>query len=227
MVAAGADNQSQQSQEALATLCQTYWYPLYCFARRWGCGPDEAADAVQGFFLEVLSKRNLFASADPERGRFRSYLRAAAQHYLSNERRRAGALKRGGDRAQLSLDLADGEARYARLEPSHELTPERLFERQWALTVLDEALAALAAEEEGKGAGELFATLRPYLAGQGTLSYRELGERLELSEGALKVRIHRLRKRCRELLLEAVADTVADETEREAELAYLSRLFGA
>src|SRR5262245_23008400 len=154
-----------EAREALASLCEAYWYPLYAFLRRRGHAPEDAADLTQGFFARLLEK-NALAAVRRGRGRFRSYLLAALENHLQNRRRGERAKKRGGGRTPLSLDRADAEERY-RLEPAHEMTPERVYKRRWALTLLERALDLLRAEMEAAGKGELFAKLKPSLNGEG------------------------------------------------------------
>src|SRR5262249_32313263 len=158
-------------------LCRDYWYPLYAYLRRAGHGPEDASDLVQSFFADLIERGDL-AGADPARGRFRSYLRAACDHHVAHQRERDRALKRGGGRPPIAIDLPDAEGRYGR-EPSHELTAERLFERRWALDLLDRVLARLEAESIKAGRADLFRRLRPMLEGANRAeSYRKLGSAL-------------------------------------------------
>jgi RNA polymerase sigma-70 factor (ECF subfamily) len=219
-VVAAGDRAAPEARDALAELCRAYWYPLYAFIRRKGHGPDDAQDLAQDFFATLLVN-NTLAAADRDKGRFRSFLMAACAHYLSNRRDRCKAVKRGGGRVFVPIDGRDAEGRYGH-EPAHELTAERLFERRWALTLLERVLGALETEMVAAGKARLFAALRPALAGQtDTATYRTLAAELGLSPGALKVAAHRLRSRYRELLREEVAATVADPTEVEEEIAAL------
>lgn len=216
IVAAAGRSPSPSSRDALATLCNTYWYPLYAYVRRRGHDANEAQDLTQDFFARLLEKDALRV-ADRERGRFRSFLLAALNHFLAKEWRRLKAQKRGGGRPTLSFDLRSGEERY-RQEPSHELTPEKIYERRWALTLLEQALARLREEHIAAGKGDLFEALKIGLAGQRGLPYADLARRLHISEGAIKVSVHRLRRRCRQLLREAIAQTVASADDVEQEL---------
>jgi RNA polymerase sigma-70 factor (ECF subfamily) len=219
-VARAGDPDDPEARAAMEGLCRDYWYPLYAFARRRGLGPEDAADLVQGFLADLIERRDL-ADADPDRGRFRAFLRAACSHHLAHRRDRDRALKRGGGRRPIPLDLVEAEGRYGR-EPVHELTAERLFERRWALSLLEHVLARLEDEAARSGKGELFARLRPMLEGDDRAeSYRTVGAALGLGEGAVKVAAHRLRGRYRQLLREEVARTVADPAEVDAELADL------
>jgi RNA polymerase sigma factor (sigma-70 family) len=209
-----------EAHEALSSLCQLYWYPLYAFIRRKGYGTDDAHDLAQGFFTRLLEK-NQFAVADPQRGRFRSWLLASLQHYLANEWDRANTLKRGGGQIPLSLDAATAEGQY-RLEPSHELNPERLFERRWALALLERVLDSLRDECTRTGRARLFDKLKDSLVGEASeSSYQQIAVDLGSSPGAVKVAAHRLRRRYRELLREEISQTVANPEDVDDELRML------
>ena len=208
---------SPEAHDALATLCQTYWYPLYAYIRRKGLGCDDAQDLTQGFFAWLLEK-NITGKADRERGKFRSFLLASFNHFSAKEWRRAGAQKRGGGQAVFSLDLAAGESRFNR-EPSDELTAERMFERRWALTLLEHTLARLRDEFARRQKLEVFEHLKPYLSSDpSTVPYRQIADELGKTEGAVKVAVHRLRQRCRELLRAEIAQTVSGPEEVDEEL---------
>jgi RNA polymerase sigma-70 factor (ECF subfamily) len=214
---------SGEAEEAMSSLCETYWYPVYAFVRRQTGDADLAMDLTQGFFARLLEKRDL-AGVDRGRGRFRAWLVAAVKHYLSNERDRARAEKRGGGRPAISIDAADAESRY-RLEPSHELTPERIFERRWALTVLGQVLSSLRLECAGEGKGALFDALKECIGGRpGDGRYREVAEQFDMGEGAVRMAAHRLRRRYRELLRQQIAQTVETPEQIDEEIAFL---FGA
>jgi len=214
------DPNSTKAHEALTKLCQTYWYPLYMFVRRQGQGPEDAQDLVQGFFARLLEKRYL-KSADPDKGRFRSFLLVALKRYLANEWDRANRLKRGGGEQIISLDEQDTEQRY-KAEPIDHMSPERAYDRQWATTLLEQVLDRLEAEFETAGKPELFHELSAYLKGEsGTSSYADIGSRLRMSEAAVKVAVHRLRQRYRELLRLEIANTVATPDAIEDEIRYL------
>jgi RNA polymerase sigma-70 factor (ECF subfamily) len=219
-VAAGA-GEDTAGRAALESLCTAYWYPLYAFERRGGTAASDAQDLVQGFFAELLEKDYL-RQADRERGRFRTFLLAAFRHFASKERERARALKRGGGRKALPLDFEDGESRYLR-EPADARTPETIYERRWALTLLDETLGRLRTEHDVAGRGDLFEALRGTLgAGAGQEEpYAALGKRLSMSEGAVKVAVHRLRKRYREVLRALIAETVAEPGDVDDEIRHL------
>jgi RNA polymerase sigma factor (sigma-70 family) len=210
------------SREALAGLCEAYWYPLYAYVRRWGYDPDQAQDLTQEFFARLLEKHYLRA-ADPARGRFRSFLLASLKHFLSNERDRAGAVKRGGRTTVLPLEFENAEGRYTR-EPADAETPETIFERRWALTLLERTLARLRREFDAGGKQALFARLEGYLTGeQETLPYAALGAELGLSEGAVKVTVHRLRRRFGVLLRDEIGETVGTPSQVDEEIRDLFR----
>ena len=224
LVLAAGHRSLPASDRALADLCRVYWYPLYAYARRCLGDVHEAQDATQDFFGRLLEK-NLLARAQQERGRFRSFLLTAFKNFLANQRDKANAGKRGGGRMPLSLDFDAGDSRY-NLEPSHSWTAERLFERQWALTLLDQVLADLRAELVADDKEALFESLKVYLTGDAAASYAELAPTLGMSEGAVKVAAHRLRQRYRELLRRAVAQTVADAAEVDDEIRRLFEALG-
>jgi RNA polymerase sigma factor (sigma-70 family) len=219
---AGRD-ESGQARAALAQLCQAYWYPLYSFVRRRGYLPHDAEDLVQAFFAHLLEKRGLECVA-PELGRFRTFLLASLKNFLANDWDRAHARKRGGGRTFVSLDEERAESRY-QLEPSHDMTPERHFERQWAMTLLDQVLNALRDEYHAEGKGDLFEELKAVLTGQAG-AYADIAARLRRSEGAIKVTVHRLRHRYRELMRARIAETVG-EGDVEDELRHLLAVLGA
>jgi RNA polymerase sigma-70 factor (ECF subfamily) len=205
-------------------LCRVYWYPVYAYTRHRGWSHAEAQDLTQEFFTRLLEK-DVLASVDEGRGRFRSFLLAACKNFLSNERDRARAQKRGGGRHLLSLDFSTAEGRY-RSEPAFAETPARLFERRWALTLLDQVLDRLRQENEAAGKGRLFASLKVFLTGDGGPSYAEVAAELGSSEGAIKVAIHRLRGRYRDLLREEIAQTVESAEQIEDEIQALFRAVG-
>lgn len=209
----GDDN----AQAALTALCSRYWYPLYAYVRRRVADVHEAQDLTQAFFTRLLEKHTL-ASAAPERGRFRSFLLTSLQNFLNNEWHREHARKRGGGVQTLSFDLDSGESRLT-LEPAHDLTPERMFERQWVLTLLELVMGRLQAECEAAGKGDQFQLLRGALAGQrDQLPYVELAQQLGLSEDAARQAASRLRKRYRQLLREEVAQTTAEPGDVDDEI---------
>jgi RNA polymerase sigma-70 factor (ECF subfamily) len=211
------DPAAPEARAALAELCEAYWYPLYAFARRKGHGPDEAADLVQGTFAALLARDGL-AGLAPERGRFRSYLMAACAHHIADRRDRDRADRRGGGRPPVSIDRPEAEGRYG-AEPAHELTPERLFDRRWALGLLERAVGRLEAETAAAGKAALCARLLPALTGgRGELPYAAVAAELGMTEGAVKTAASRLRRRYGALLREEVARTVADPADVEDEV---------
>ena len=219
VVAAGGDS-TPEGRAALESLCRAYWLPLYAFARRGGAARPTAEDLVQGFFAELLEKDRI-RQADRARGRFRTFLLAAFRHYTSHERDKARALKRGGAHEALSLDFEEGEGHYLR-EPADERTPERVFDRRWALAVLDGTLARLHDEHARAGRLDLFEALRGTITAGGTDErWAEIGARIGMTEGAVKVAAHRLRRRYREVLRESIAETVADPAEVDDEIRHL------
>jgi RNA polymerase sigma factor (sigma-70 family) len=222
--AAGSD--SATARQALAKLCQTYWYPLYAYVRRRGFSPPDAEDMTQEFFARFL-EHGWVANADPEKGRFRSFLLSAMSHFLANEWDKARAQKRGGGATLLPLEFNTAETRYSR-EPADNVTPEQEFERHWALALLATVTRRLQADYEQDGKAELFEALHPCLIGdRSSQPYAELGRRLALTEGAVKAAVHRLRQRYRQLLREEIAQTVAEPGGVEDELRHLVAVLAA
>lgn len=217
LVAAAGRSSSPESAQALAALCETYWYPLYAYVRRGGHDAHEAQDLTQEFFARLLERRNLRA-ADRQRGKFRTFLLASLKNFLANQWRKEQAQKRGGGKTAVSFSIEAGESRYA-LEPAHELTAERIFERRWALTLLDQAITKLRDEFVASGKAELFEALKGSLGGESACdSYGEIANRLDMTEGAIKTAAHRLRRRCRELLRAEIAQTIAQDEDIDDEL---------
>ncbi len=215
-----AGGESVQSQDALAKLCQVYWYPLYSYVRRRGQSSEDAQDLTQEFFSRLL-QRNWLSRADPGKGRFRSFLLGSMNHFLSDEWDKARAQKRGGGVAPLPLEFNTAEDRFSR-EPADNTTPEQSFERRWALALLEEVLGWLRAEYEAEGRAELFAALHPCLIGDRTAQpYAELAVKLNVSEGTVKAAAHRLRQRYRQLLRDEIANTIAEPGEVDEELRHL------
>jgi DNA-directed RNA polymerase specialized sigma24 family protein len=207
-------------RDALATLCELYWYPLYAYLRRRGHNAADAQDLTQGFFVHLLETGAL-RIADRTRGRFRSFLLASLNHYCANTRDRDRAQKRGGGAPQISLDRTTAEDRYL-CEPADHTTPETVFDRHWALTVLDRVFRRLRADMHAEGRGELFEHLKVYLTGEaGSVLYSTVGLTLGMSEGAVKVAVHRMRRRYRDLLHQEIAQTVVTADDVELELQYL------
>jgi RNA polymerase sigma-70 factor (ECF subfamily) len=223
LIVAAQQPAAPQAREALAELCRLYWYPLYAYIRGHGHDAAAAEDLTQAFFTHLLEKHAL-ASVSPQRGRFRSFLLASCQHFLANERERANALKRGGGRV-VSLDLSDADGRYSR-EPDHAETAERLFERRWALGLLEHVLQQLRSEYEQTGKVPLFDALKGQLTGDGSEPYALLAEELGLTESAIKSAVHRLRKRYGEILREQIRETVATDAEIDDEVRALFEALG-
>jgi RNA polymerase sigma-70 factor (ECF subfamily) len=220
VLAAGDEPSSPRRREALEELCRTYWYPLYAYIRRRGYDAPAAEDLTQGFFARLLERDDL-AGLTREGGKFRSFLLTALSHFLANAHERDRALKRGGGQIVVSLDEPPGEDRY-RLEPAHTESPDRLFDRQWALALLEQALRRLADEHAAAGRPGAFAALRPFLSREPEPGeYAELAARLGLVPGTLAVQVHRLRERYRQLVRTVVADTVDSPLEVDAEMRHL------
>lgn len=208
------------SAEALASLCEAYWYPLYFFVRRMGHGADEARDLTQGYFLRLLEKDYL-EDVDPEAGKFRSFLLASLKHYLANVRRDAAAQKRGGGKPLVSLDLDAAENRY-RNEPVDDETPDRAYERRWALAVIDRARGRLKSEFETVDKQRQFKLLAGHLTGSGDARpYRDIAEELGMTEAAVKMSVSRMRRQYGRALRDEIADTIDDPTAVDAEVRHL------
>jgi len=220
VVLAAGHGDTRQAREALERLCRTYWYPLYAFVRRQGHSPADAQDLTQEFFARLLQK-NFVGAAQPERGKFRWFLLACLRHFLANEWDRAMAKKRGGDRQFIPFDDNSAEDRYL-AELTCELSPERVYERTWALTVLEQVRARLRQEYAAAGKDQRFEVLDQLLPGQdGELTRAEAAARLGVGGGAVKSEVHRLKRRYGELLRAEIAHTVADPEEIEQELRHL------
>jgi RNA polymerase sigma-70 factor (ECF subfamily) len=225
VVLAAREEDSPQAEAALATLCQAYWYPLYAFVRRQGHSPADAQDLTQEFFARLIEKRYL-ARIHREGGRFRSFLLTALKRFLANEWDRAQAQKRGGGKTVVSIDGNAAETRY-RLEPVHDETPERIYERHWAQTLLGQVLVRLESEYGAEGKAKLFECIHSSLSQpRGSMPYAEIANRLGLTEAAVKMSVQRLRARYRELLRAEIAQTVGAPSEIEDELRYLFATFG-
>ena len=219
MLRAGRSD-TTRARDALANLCQTYWYPLYAYVRRRGHSPEDAQDLTQEFFARLL-ERNWVGRADQQKGRFRSFLLSAMNHFLADEWDKARAQKRGGGVMLVPLQFDMAETRYGH-EPSDNVTPEQNYERRWALSVLDKVLQRLRAEYEQEGRADFFAALHPCLVGEGTdQPYAELAVKLGATESAVKTAVYRLRQRYRQLLRDEIAQTVAEPGEVDEELHHL------
>ena len=221
VVLAAGRSDTPRALAALEELCRTYWYPLYTYVRRRGHSPEDAKDLTQEFFAHLL-EHNRVGTVRPEKGRFRSFLLASMNHFLSDEWDKARAQKRGGGKVTF-LNLQDAETKLGE-QAAETLSPEKAFERRWALTLLEQVYERLAQEYRQQGKAEWFEALRGSLAGGGsTVRYAVLADRLGMTEGAVKVAVHRLRHRYRELLREIVAETVSSPEEVEDEVRYLLR----
>jgi RNA polymerase sigma-70 factor (ECF subfamily) len=224
VVLAAGGTTSVPAQDALATLCQAYWYPLYAYVRRQGHAPHDAEDLTQEFFRRLLEKQYL-AGIRQEGGRFRSFLLTALKRFLANEWDRSRARKRGGGQTVVSLDCAEAESRL-NLEAAHDLTADRIYERQWAQTLLEQVLAELRAEYNAAGRGALFDAIGGSLSQpRGAMPYADIAVRLNTTEAAVKMAVRRLRARYRELLRATIAQTVSDPEEIEEEIRHLFATF--
>ena len=222
VAAAAADSSAPQRDQALGDLCQTYWPPLYAFLRRRGHSPEDAQDLTQGFFTRVLERHD-FRAADPARGRFRSFLLSALQHYVINEHERTTTIKRGGRLQRLLLDFEEVERTYV-LEARDDDSPDRVFNRKWAAISLDRALGRLRDECHALGKDALADALLPYLTDTSQLPpYRTVAEQLGLTEGATKVAVHRLRQRFGAILRLEIAETVLAPADVDDEVRELIR----
>jgi RNA polymerase sigma-70 factor (ECF subfamily) len=225
VLALGAQD-SRESREALETLCRLYWYPLYAYLRRQGHNPPEAEDLTQGFFVCLL-ERDALAAADPQRGRFRSFLLASLKHFVADQRDRDRAQKRGGGKGSMPLDIRGAEGRYC-LEPADNLTAEKVFERRWAQTMLEMVLADLRRQYARDGKERTFERLKGFLRGTTAKgSYSQVGAELDMTEAAVRVAVHRLRRRYRKLVREQIAQTVASPEDVEDEIRHLFAAFEA
>ena len=219
VVLVSAQSQAPGSKEAFADLCKLYWYPLYAFIRHRGNSPEDAEDLVQGFFLHLVEHKTL-RRVDRSKGKFRSFLLASLKNYLSDELDRAGCLKRGGKAEFVRLDVRGAEDRY-RLEPVDTLSPEKIFDARWAMALIGEALDRLNREYAAQGKETTFQCLRAFLDPintKGLPSYEEVAAQLDVSVGALKTLIHRLRKRYTAFVRDEISRTVSDSADVDAEI---------
>jgi len=220
VILTAGDSQSPQAGTALDNLCRSYWYPLYAYVRRRGHDAETAKELTQDFFALLLSKR-LLTGVDPAKGKFRSWLLGVMNHFLAHEWAKVRAQKRGGGQPAFSLDDVRADERY-RLEPADESTPEKIFDRRWAFTVLDQAAARLRGEHEAAGKGVLYSRLKGYVSAESApASYEETARHLGLSQGAVKSAIHRLRQRYQELIRDEIAQTVTSAGEVDEEIRHL------
>jgi RNA polymerase sigma factor (sigma-70 family) len=211
--------------DALETLCSAYWFPLYAYVRRHGFSKEDAEDLTQAFFAKLLERQD-FAGLKRENGRFRAFLLAALKNFLANERDRAGRLKRGGNITHFSLDWQSADTQF-QIAHGGQIPPDAAYDREWAVALLERVIARLREECVAEGKSERFEQLKPYLtAGKGEIPYADAAAALSMDEGAVRVAVHRLRKRYRELLRNEVADTLSDPAMVEEELAVLLGAFG-
>ncbi len=221
-----ARGDSPEARAALSDLCAAYYAPVFAFIRRSAPDEESARDLTQEFFARLLAGRG-FAAVDPQRGRFRSYLLGAVKHFLADVREREHRLKRGAGRAPEPLEAGTDTSPGLQLPDAHAPSPDREFDRKWALTLLDRALAALANEHKSAGASEHFDALKPWLTGDTeNLSQTEVARRLGMNEGAVKVAIHRLRRRFREVIKTEIAQTLGDRCPVDEELRHLLSALG-
>ena len=226
VVQLAARHDTVRAQQALSKLCETYWYPLYAFVRRQGHSPENAQDLTQEFFARLLSQ-DFLAGVNPGKGKFRSFLLASLKHFLANEWDRVRAAKRGGGKTVLSLDATQADQRY-RVEPVDELSADRIYDRRWAMTLLDRVVQQLQSEYDRDGKGTLFEQLKIVLTmGKGAVRYGAVASTLGMSEGAVKVAAHRMRQRYREILRSEIAQTVSSPAEVDEELRNLFAALGA
>ena len=228
MQAAGRDfrDSSSNTRAALEELCERYWPPVYAFLRRKGNSRAEAEDLTQGFFVHLLD-HEVIAAADPDRGRFRSFLLKSVSNFVQTTRRYEGTIKRGGDVEIFSFDFDRSEDQY-RQNPADSLTPEQIFERRWALTLLDTTLEQLRNEYTERNHQLLFESLQAHInQDRERIPYAQLGERLNMTEDAIKQAARRLKLRYREILRAEIANTLGSDSEIEDELAELMRSLGS
>jgi len=217
-----SQGQGESAKRALGDLCRAYWFPLYSWSRRLGASQEDAEDYVQGFFVQVLQKQ-LFAAANPELGKLRTFMLTAFRRHVNDEQRKEGRQKRGGGQI-VSFDAAEAEAWYE-VEQIEGESADHMFDRQWALTVLDQAMAKLEQQAAAKGKSTEFAVMRPFLTGEADADdYECAGRQLSLSANTFKVAVHRLRSRFREALRSEVAETQPDGGSVDEEMAYLMQV---
>ncbi|MHC4725358.1 MAG: RNA polymerase sigma factor [Planctomycetota bacterium] len=217
VVLAAGDSSAPQHREALSTLCQKYWFPLYAYLRRRGYDTHQAEDGTQAFFAQMLEKHYL-RGVEPKPAKFRSFLLMALKRFMADQRRRANAVKRGSGKKVLSLNIVAAESQYA-IEPAHNLSPEKLFEKSWALTVLEQTMVRLEAELASTGKQELFESLKVYLCGaKDSIPYRDVAIELNMTEAAVKAAVYRLRQLYRRMLRDEIAQTVSTHDQVDGEI---------
>jgi RNA polymerase sigma factor (sigma-70 family) len=223
-VLAAGQKKSPQADQALEELCRTYWYPLYAYVRRQGHAHEDAEDLAQAFFARLLEK-NYLEGLSSRHGKFRAFLLVSLKHFLANEWDKSQRQKRGGGVTPISLDWQDADTRY-QIEPTDRLSPDRLFDRAWAVTVLERVIARLDAECAADGKTSLFNRLKAYLmADREAIPYAEAAAALEMTESAVRVSVHRLRRRYRELLREEISQTLSDPAQAGEEIRTLLNAF--
>jgi len=224
LVLAAGRRGAPQADMALEELCRTYWYPLYAYVRRHGHSHENAEDLTQAFFARFLEK-NYLAGISSDKGKFRSFLLVSMKHFLANEWDRANRQKRGGGLQLLSLDWQDAETRY-QINPADNLSPDKLYDRTWAVTLLERVISRLRDENTAEGKTKLFEQLKPFLmVGKSAIPYGQAAAELELTEGAVRVAVHRLRRRYRELLREEITQTLSDPAQADEEMQALFSAF--
>lgn len=222
VVISAGNRESPPAAAALEQLCRIYWYPLYAFVRREGYSPADAEDLTQAFFARLLEKHYL-GQVEPKKGKFRSFLLAALRHFLSDQRDRDRAVKRGGSASHISLDAVDAEERY-RLEPVDRMDAEKIYERRWAMTLLERALNRLRDENAAPDKAAVFEQFKGLVAGERDISCADVAVRMGMPESTVKSILHRLRKHYRALVREEIAQTVADANEIDEEIQYLIKV---
>jgi RNA polymerase sigma-70 factor (ECF subfamily) len=224
VVLAAGNRSSRQADVALEELCRTYWYPLYVYVRRQTATREDAEDLTQSFFARFLEK-NYLEKLNSEKGRFRAFLLASLKHFLANEWDKANRQKRGGGQTVLSLDWQDADTRY-RVDPADNLSPDKLYDRAWAVTVLERVIGRLGDESAAEGKSRLFEELKPFLmVGKSAIPYPQAAAALDMTESAVRVAVHRLRRRYRELLRQEIGQTLSDPQQAEEELRTLFSAF--
>jgi RNA polymerase sigma factor (sigma-70 family) len=224
-VLAAGQRHAPEADRALEELCGTYWFPLYAYVRRRNYSKEDAEDLIQGFFAKFL-KKNYLENLDAERGRFRAFLLASLKHFLINEWKRSNRQKRGGGEMALSLDWSTADTQF-QIASSAEPAPDKAFDREWATALLGRVIERLQSECESEGRGRHFAHLKVFLtAGKGTVSHAEAAKRLSMDETAVRVAVHRLRKRYRQLLRDEIAHTLSDPAQVDDEMRTLFGAFG-
>lgn len=215
----------ESAGEALEDLCTAYWYPLYAYVRRHGFSKEDAEDLTQAFFAKLLERRDI-AGLKRENGRFRAFLLAALKHFMANERDRAGRMKRGGNITHFPLDWGSADHQFQLTDP-RQIPPDAAYDREWAVALLAVVVARLGEEAAGEGKAERFERMKPYLTmGKGEIPYASAASELSMDEAAVRVAVHRLRKRYRELLKEEIAHTLSDPAMVDEELTALLGAFG-